>query len=167
MADNLSMSKEYCSVLNIHHYHPSFVASPRFLRNNTVLEMCMGGNIEIVCNAIGIPVPDVTLYIRGFRLQKSSANLTFSSELDNRMKFGTFICFSNNSEGIVNVTTIIKPRRKLINECNIWGGDKCAHLFNGYISIKKELLHLSVASCVVAIAALILASSRAIQYFCD
>ena len=98
----------------------------------------MGDDIDIVCNAVGYPVPDVTLYTRRLRLQKSSANLTFSSELDNRMKFGKFICVSNNSEGIVNVTTIVKPKRKLINNCNIWGGDKCAHLFNGYISIKKQ-----------------------------
>ena len=103
---------------NLYHfpifYRFSSIDGPEIEQNSTEYEQCKGTNARIVCSAVGQPFPDVLLQLNNNILIRNSSSLTYDFKLDTDAKFGSYVCVSNNTVGTVNVTTIIKSKRKLI-----------------------------------------------------
>ena len=84
------------------------------MQSNTEYERCIGESVQIVCNAVGKPHPDVSLYLNGILLKRNSRNLTYDVLLNAKGEFGRYICVANNIVGTVNITTKIIDKRKCI-----------------------------------------------------
>ena len=82
------------------------------MQNNTEHQSCIGENVTIACNAIGRPIPDVLLYHNGSLLRRNAGSLSHPLLINSSSSFGSYICISNNSVGMVNVTTKFKTKRK-------------------------------------------------------
>jgi len=91
--------------------------APEFMQNNTEHQSCIGENVTIVCSAIGCPIPDVLLYHNGTFLRRNSSRFSHPVFFNSLSTFGSYICVSNNSLGMVNITTKfkIKPSGKVEN----------------------------------------------------
>ena len=91
---------------------PSVLDSPRFKENSKVYEKCIGENASILCSAVGSPIPDISLYLNGILLASNVRGLRYHVAIDSTSRFGAYMCSSKNSVGTVNITTIIKVKRK-------------------------------------------------------
>jgi len=90
---------------------------PEFSQRSIEYQSCIGDNATIACNAIGRPPPDVSLYRNGSLLRMNTGILNHRLPFDSSSKFGSYICISNNTLGVVNITTTfkIKPSGKVEN----------------------------------------------------
>ena len=91
---------------------PSVLDVPRFMENSKVYGKCIGENASILCNAVGSPMPVISLYLNGLLLASNVSGLRYHVAIDSYSKFGAYICRSKNSVGTVNITTTIKVKRK-------------------------------------------------------
>ena len=82
------------------------------MQNNTEHQSCIGENVTIVCSVIGRPIPDVLLYHNGTFLRRNSSGFSHPLFFNSSSTFGSYICVSNNSVGMVNITTKFKIKRK-------------------------------------------------------
>ena len=82
------------------------------MQNNTEHQSCIGENVTIVCSAIGRPIPDVLLYHNGTFIRRNSSSFSHPLFFNSSSTFGSYICVSNNSVGMANITTKFKIKRK-------------------------------------------------------
>jgi len=83
---------------------------PRFMESSKVYEKCIGENASILCNAVGSPVPDISLYLHGLLLASNASGLRYHVAIDSTCRFGAYICSSKNSVGAVKITTTIRVK---------------------------------------------------------
>ena len=93
-----------------------FLDGPEFSQRSIEYQSCIGDNATIACNAIGRPPPDVSLYRNGSLLRMNTGILNHRLPFDSSSKFGSYICISNNTLGVVNITTTFKIKRKFFYE---------------------------------------------------
>ena len=85
---------------------------PQLEQNNTEYERCIGERVQIVCNAVGQPLPDVSLFFNRVLLKTNSRSLTYDILVNAMSQFGRYICVANNTVGAVNITTTIIEKCK-------------------------------------------------------
>ena len=122
------MDGQFCSIVvaldllliatSSYHYAMafSFLDGPEFSQNSTEYQSCIGENASLTCNAIGRPLPDVSLYRNGSLLGMNTGSVTHLLPFDSSSNFGSYICISNNTVGVANITTTFKIKRKFSNE---------------------------------------------------
>ena len=92
----------------------SYLDGPEFKHHNTERLECIGETVSINCDTLGRPTPDVFLYLNETLLKQTLRNLSHHFTLDSERKFGSYICFGNNTVGTVNVTSTFKMKCKIL-----------------------------------------------------
>ena len=97
----------------------SFKDRPQFTQSSMEYGKCIGESTSITCTAVGRPTPDVLLYFNGSLLQMKLMNLTYQLQLGSANTFGRYVCVSNNTVGMANITTTFNMKCKFIHEKSI------------------------------------------------
>ena len=95
-----------------------FLDGPEFSDNSTEVEECIGDNVQLICNAVGRPIPIVKLFLNGNQVKSDSGNLSYNIPQLAKDQFGKYACVANNTVKSVNITMEIKKKRKFLWEEN-------------------------------------------------
>ena len=124
---------------------------PQFEQNNTEYDRCIGERVQIVCNVVGQPLPDVSLFFNGALLKTNSRSLTYDILVNAMSQFGRYICVANNTVGAVNITTAIIEKRKYFIQIDNGNCYKCYsfnEIFVGWLCLIIPVSHSGlVAFC--------------------
>ena len=93
-----------------------FLDGPEFSYNSTEVEKCIGDNVQLICNAVGRPIPTVTLFLNGVQVKSDSGNLSYDIPQVAEQQFGKYTCVANNTVKSVNIPMEIKKKRKFLWE---------------------------------------------------